>query len=123
MFGLQISGGLWSWQDQKDLEIKISSLQVFSYQQLLPSLILFKCEHVSISSCASPNLRNHNCLHKNRPLIGGSLVNLWFSVQAGNPVNKQTNFSGSNQTGVFSPGPSYTKVKGPSKKCELKFVL
>ena len=91
-FRLVEVSGLGRTMTSKIIEIEISSLQVFSYQQLLHARI--KCEHASISSCASPNLRNHNCLHKNRPLEGvyfiiGFLYCLCFipvSVQAGNPI-------------------------------------
>ena len=111
MFGLQISGSLWSWQDHKIREIKISSLHVFSYQ------------HVSIQ------LRNHSCLHKHKPLEGVYFIFdflyclCFILVQASNPVNKQTNFP-SNQTGGFSPGPtSKSKVYFKSSFFYISIVL
>ena len=42
MFGLQISGGLWSWQTSKIIEIKISSLQVFSRRIYIANFAIFK---------------------------------------------------------------------------------
>ena len=51
MFGLQISGGL--GRTSKIIEIKISSLQVFSYQQLLQldSFQMWACEYNNIQLC------------------------------------------------------------------------
>ena len=105
MFGLQISGGL--GRTSKIIEIKISSLQVFSYQQLLHARFF---SNVSISSCACPNLRNHNCLHKNRPLelwreFILSLVFFTVYVLCGFPFRqpgKQTNKLSSQIKQVFS---------------------
>ena len=106
MFGLQISGGL--GRTSKIIEIKIYSLQVFSYQQLLHARFF---SDVSISSCACPNLRNHNCLHKNRPLklwrefilslVFFTVCFIWVSC-SGNPVNKQTNKLSGQIKQVFS---------------------
>ena len=107
--GLQISGvGL--GRTRKIIEIKISSLQVFSYQQLLHAIFF---SIVSISSCACPNLRNHNCLHKNSPWREFILSLVFFTVYvlSGFPFKPATRWTNkqtfrSNQTGAFSPGPS-----------------
>ena len=87
----------------KIIEIKISSLQVFCYQQLLHARFFSNVSmwvYPAVHGTACPNLRNYNCLPKIRPLEGvyfifGFLYCWCFirvSVQAGNPVNKQTNF-------------------------------
>ena len=121
MFGLQISGGL--GRTSKIIEIKISSLQVFSYQQLLQAKARF-FSNVSmwvyyIQLCM-PKPEKPQLFAQNQAL-GGSLFSFWVSLlfmfypgfhsSPGNLVNTQTTFR-SNQRGVFSPGPSSTIFYG-----------
>ena len=97
MFGLQISGvGL--GRTRKILEIKISSLQVFSHQQLLHARFFSNVSSEYIQLCMPKPGKPQ--LFAQKQALGGSLFYLWFSllymfyrvsVQAGNPVLKQTN--------------------------------
>ena len=99
VFGLQISGGVWSWTS-KIIEIKISSLQVFSYQQLLHARFFSNVSMWVYPAVHAQTWKTTTVCSKTGPWREFILSLVFFTVcvlsrfpfKLGNPVNKQTNF-------------------------------